>query len=112
MATLEERLENLNRAFEDSRYDSGTKLAAIESTMRRFSHALRLWHELEDIPMNPETECLDEPFEPTDAFKQNTIKRFPAGTSKYDIWEWFERYFKISVAEAFFGEDPKGEPIK
>ena len=36
----------------------------------------RLWTEFGDIPMNPETECIEE------------------------IWHWFEETFQISVAEA------------
>lgn len=35
----------------------------------------RLWAEFGDVPMNPETECMDEPF-----------LDFPAGTRREDIW--------------------------
>lgn len=43
-----------------------------------------LWDKLEDIPMNPETECLEEPF-----------LDFPAGTHREEIWHWFdERHSK------------------
>ncbi len=38
----------------------------------------KLWEQLDDIPMDPKTECIEQPF-----------CHFPAGTNKYDIWEWF-----------------------
>lgn len=46
-----------------------------------------LWHEFEDIPMNPETECMDAPF-----------LDFPAGTHREDIWHWFDERHSKGVA--------------
>lgn len=40
---------------------------------------LEFWHRFEDVPMNEETEQIEEPF-----------MHFPAGTSRFDIWEWFD----------------------
>lgn len=48
-----------------------------------------LWAAFGDIPMNPDTECLEEYF-----------LGFPAGTSRYDIWAWFKKTFNISVVIA------------
>lgn len=43
-----------------------------------------LWTSLEDIPMNPKTECIEVP-----------ILSFPAGTNREDVWHWFdERHSK------------------
>lgn len=39
-----------------------------------------LWEEFEDVPMDPETECMEEGF-----------MHFPAGTPRKDIWEWFDQ---------------------
>ena len=39
----------------------------------------KLWAEFGDIPMNPETECIEEPF-----------LSFPAGTHREEIWHWFD----------------------
>ena len=47
-----------------------------------------LWEELEDVPMNPETEELE--------FSWN---RFPAGTHREEIWHWFESEFGVVVAD-------------
>lgn len=38
-----------------------------------------LWNQFSDIPMDPETETMEEPF-----------LHFPAGTSREDIWHWFD----------------------
>lgn len=46
-----------------------------------------LWKQLGDIPMNPETECMEEAF-----------LHFAPGTHRETIWHWFEDYFDLSVA--------------
>lgn len=52
----------------------------------------KLWAELEDIPMNPETECLEAP-----------ILDFPAGTFREDIWRWFDERHSKGVAYLMYG---------
>lgn len=43
-----------------------------------------LWDYFSDIPMNPETECIEEAF-----------IDFPVGTHREEIWHWFdERHSK------------------
>lgn len=37
-----------------------------------------LWEKLGDIPIDGD-DCIEEPFE-----------HFPVGTSRYEIWHWFE----------------------
>lgn len=51
-----------------------------------------LWHEFEDIPMNPETECMDAPF-----------LDFPAGTHREDIWHWFDERHSKGVVYLLYG---------
>ena len=46
-----------------------------------------LWGQLDDIPMNPETECIEAPF-----------LNFPAGTFREDIWRWFDENHSKGVA--------------
>lgn len=46
-----------------------------------------LWDNLADIPINPETEELDEPY-----------YIWPKGTDKEDIWHWFDEYHSKGVA--------------
>lgn len=50
--------------------------------------ARKLWQDFGDVPMNPETECLEEDW-----------NGFDAGTFRENIWQWFEEEFPISVAE-------------
>lgn len=54
-------------------------------TIREQSAILEdLWSRFIDIPMNPETECIEAPF-----------IHFTAGTHREEIWHWFnERYSK------------------
>lgn len=47
----------------------------------------RLWAELEDVPMNPDTEEMEEQF-----------LHFPAGTNREEIWEWFDERHSKGVA--------------
>jgi len=51
-----------------------------------------LWLEFGDIPMNPETECIEEEWQD-----------FPIGTHRENIWHWFEETFNISVAILMLG---------
>lgn len=53
----------------------------------RLTAVTDLWDELGDLPMDPETECMEAPFQ-----------HFPAGTFREDIWHWFEEKFDLSVA--------------
>lgn len=45
-----------------------------------------LWTQLEDVPMDPDTECIEEPF-----------MDFPAGTNREDIWHWFDERYSRGV---------------
>ncbi len=48
---------------------------------------LLLWKEFGSVPMNPETECIEEEWH-----------GFAAGTFREDIWKWFEDTFQLSIA--------------
>ena len=47
----------------------------------------KLWEQLEDVPMNPITECVEVPF-----------LDFPAGTHREEIWHWFDERHSKGVA--------------
>lgn len=51
-----------------------------------------LWTEFGDVPMDPETECLDAKW-----------RYFPAGTHREEIWHWFEDTFNVRVADLMYG---------
>ena len=64
------------------------------NTLKERDKALEeLWGQLEDIPMNPETEQLEEPF-----------MHFPAGTDKEDIWHWFDERYSKGIAYLLYGD--------
>ncbi len=52
----------------------------------------KLWEEFGDVPMNPETECMEAPF-----------LDFPAGTFREDIWRWFDERHSKGVAYLMYG---------
>lgn len=52
----------------------------------------KLWNTLEDIPIDPDTECIEEAWE-----------HFQAGRHREEIWHWFEDTFELSVAEDLMG---------
>lgn len=64
----------------------------METLKGRDAELERLWAEFGDVPMNPETECMDEPF-----------LGFPAGTHREDIWHWFDERHSRGVAYLLHG---------
>lgn len=50
-----------------------------------------LWASIEDVPMDPDTECLEEP-----------VLGFPAGTPREDIWHWFDERYSRGVAHLLY----------
>ena len=51
-----------------------------------------LWLEFGDVPMNPETECIESDWH-----------GFPAGTHREDVWHWFEEEFGVPVHVLLYG---------
>lgn len=52
----------------------------------------KLWNEFGDVPMNPETKCIEEAWH-----------GFPSGTNREEIWHWFEETFDVRVADLMYG---------
>lgn len=55
---------------------------------------LEIWHALEDIPMDPDTEEMEEPF-----------LHFPARTDRETIWRWFDINYSKGVHALLYGDD-------
>ncbi len=55
-----------------------------------------LWQQFGDIPMDPETECIEEPF-----------LDFPAGTFREEVWHWFDERYSKGIYNLMYqgGED-------
>lgn len=54
----------------------------------------KLWDDFSDIPMDGETECMEEQF-----------LHFPAGTHREDIWRWFDDVHSKGVAYLLYERD-------
>lgn len=86
---LAENLENKNTYGRYTQNFLRKHGYVLEKTMKKIKE---LWVEFGEIPMNPETECIEEEWH-----------GFPAGTFREDIWHWFEEKFNVSVAEDLMG---------
>lgn len=72
-------------------YESN-ELANMEEEMFQIHHIYDLWLAFGEVPMNPETECIETEW-----------NGFLAGTHREEIWHWFEDTFDLSVAEDLMG---------
>lgn len=59
----------------------------IDTISERDEELRILWEEFGDVPMNPETECMEDQF-----------LEFPAGTHREEIWHWFDERHSKGVA--------------
>lgn len=53
-----------------------------------------LWRAFSDVPMNPETEEMEEEF-----------LGFPVGAHREEIWHWFDKKHSKGVAYLLYGEN-------
>lgn len=68
----------------------------IATLQERDAELERLWDGFADVPMNPETEKMEEPF-----------LHFPAGTDREEIWHWFDDRHSKGVMYLLYGTEPK-----
>lgn len=74
----------------------------VDTLQDRDNDLKELWEMFGDVPMNPETECMEEAF-----------LGFPAGTHREEIWHWFdERYSKGVYALMYGGNGALDERLK
>ena len=62
-------------------------LEEIEPLCSRDEELKELWAQFCGVPIDPDTECMGEPF-----------LGFPAGTHREDIWHWFDERHSKGVA--------------
>lgn len=68
--------------------------ASVIPTLEERDKALEvLWDEFGDIPMDPETEEMEDIF-----------LSFPAGTPRMDIWRWFDERYSKGVGALLYGD--------
>lgn len=63
------------------------RMLSDETPAGRDQHLESLWGELADVPMDPDTECIIEPY-----------LHFSRGTSRESIWRWFDEHHSKGVA--------------
>lgn len=96
-----------SRLNQENRIDYGEYSALMDGleeidTLRERDKILEdLWTEFGDVPMNPETECMEQPF-----------LGFPAGTHREDIWHWFDERHSKGVAYLLYGVDARAASKK
>lgn len=61
-------------------------LDEIEPLVDRDKEIEELWELFEDVPMNPETEQIE-----------NSFMEFPVGTDREEIWHWFDEQHSKGV---------------
>lgn len=76
-------------------------LEYFESLEERDQALESVWHEFADVPMNPDTERMEEPF-----------LDFPAGTPREDIWHWFDERHSKGVAYLLYGQEAGDVELK
>lgn len=89
----QQALEIVNRLHEENRLDNSDYctihdgLSEIEPLRDRDEVLEELWEQFGAVPMNPETECIEEPFMGWDA-----------GIHREEIWHWFDVRHSKGVA--------------
>ncbi len=68
-------------------------LAGMPTLKNRDERLEALWKQFADVPMNPDTECMEEDF-----------LHFPAGTDREEIWHWFDERHSKGVAYLLYGK--------
>lgn len=90
---IETRITELEAILTNHENDhTPEELADFEEELFQLRHIHDLWLAFGDVPMNPETECLEASW-----------YHFPAGTHRERIWHWFEDCFSLSVATDLMG---------
>ena len=78
-------------------------LQDIETLRDRDEELEELWAQFGDIPMNPETECIEEKF-----------MGWGPGVYREEIWHWFDERHSKGIAYLLYGDgfDRTPEPAK
>lgn len=94
----QQAFEIINRLHEENRLDNSDYsavhdgLSEIEPLRDRDEALEELWEQFGDIPMNPETECIEVPF-----------MGWGVGIHREEIWHWFDVRHSKGVAYLLYG---------
>lgn len=99
MKTKQKANDVLRQLYNDKRVSDaeyGALWAGInkfETLEERDAELEKLWADLEDLPMDPDTERIEEPF-----------LDFPAGTEREGIWRFFDKNHSKGVSYLLYGD--------
>ena len=68
-------------------------LQDIEALRNRDEELEEMWRRFGDVPMDPETECIEEQF-----------MGWGSGTHREEIWHWFDRRHSKGIAYLLYNE--------
>lgn len=100
----DEALELVNRLHQENRLSSDEystifdALDEIELLRDRDELLEDLWDKFGDVPMNPETECIEEAF-----------LGWGPGIHREEIWHWFDKRYSKGVYALLYGDNKTGE---
>lgn len=98
----EQAVEVINRLYQKNRITTSEyetifeALDEFETLRDRDAELEELWERFGDITMNPETECIEEPF-----------LGWGEGIHREEIWHWFDERHSKGVAYLLYGEQGK-----
>ena len=75
------------------------KSSDMETLADRDAQLEAMWHNFADVPMDPDTEKMEEAF-----------MDWPAGTDKEDIWHWFDARHSKGIAFLLYGDGLERTP--
>lgn len=67
-------------------------LQDIETLQERDTELEKLWSEFGEVPMDPESECMEAPF-----------MGWSAGVHREELWQWFDQRHSKGVAYLLYG---------
>lgn len=103
----DEALEILERLYQENRIDYPAytaiheALTEIEPLRDRDDRLEELWEQFSDVPMNPESECIEERF-----------MGWGAGVPREEIWHWFDQRHSKGVYFLLYGAEINEEKVK
>ena len=80
-------------------HNNGVNIEIFDKALAAVSAATdveieKAWADFADVPMNPETEEIEQDF-----------MHFPAGTNREEIWHWFDENHSKGVAHLLYGKE-------
>lgn len=76
-------------------------LCDIETLRDRDDMLEELWEQFTNIPVDPETECIEREF-----------LDWPVGTHREEIWRWFDRRYSGGIACLLYGSELDPEKVE